>query len=180
MTQFNKNYKNYLKIKGCLFKKSRDYSKDFIENSTAHREKIKQYILNNKLIEYKCNNCPNIGYHNEQPLILHLEHKNGVNNDNRLENLCFLCPNCHSQTATYCGRNARKKIKSSQHKLRDREKYRKFNPTFDELKDLVWKMPVTSVAEIFNVSDSAIKRRCKLLNIDTPPRGYWSIKKSEK
>ncbi|MBX9580218.1 MAG: HNH endonuclease [Gemmataceae bacterium] len=36
------------------------------------------------------------------PLSLHLDHVNGVNNDNRLENLRFLCPNCHSQTESYC------------------------------------------------------------------------------
>ena len=30
---------------------------------------------------------------------------NGKNNDHRIENLRFLCPNCHSQTATYAGKN---------------------------------------------------------------------------
>jgi 5-methylcytosine-specific restriction endonuclease McrA len=40
-----------------------------------------------------------------QPIGLHLDHINGVSNDNRLENLRLLCPNCHSQTDTYCGRN---------------------------------------------------------------------------
>jgi len=37
-----------------------------------------------------------------QSLSLHLDHINGINNDNRLENLRLLCPNCHSQTDTYC------------------------------------------------------------------------------
>ena len=35
-------------------------------------------------------------------------HINGINNDHRLENLRFLCPNCHSQTSTYAGKNKRK------------------------------------------------------------------------
>ena len=43
----------------------------------------------------------------EKPLVLHLDHINGINNDNRLENLRLLCPNCHSQTATYCRRPSR-------------------------------------------------------------------------
>ena len=33
------------------------------------------------------------------------EHINGINNDNRIENLALLCPNCHSQTDTYAGKN---------------------------------------------------------------------------
>ena len=39
------------------------------------------------------------------PLSLHLDHINGKSNDNRIENLRLLCPNCHSQTKTYAGKN---------------------------------------------------------------------------
>ena len=37
-------------------------------------------------------------------LVLHVDHVNGINNDNRLPNLRFLCPNCHSQTPTFGNR----------------------------------------------------------------------------
>ena len=73
----------------------------FVENNqyagTALRRKIKKY----NLIEYKCAKCNNVGEWNGQELTLQLDHINGVNDDNRLGNLRFLCPNCHSQTPTY-------------------------------------------------------------------------------
>lgn len=38
-------------------------------------------------------------------LCLQVEHKNGYPLDNRRANLCFLCPNCHSQTSTFGSKN---------------------------------------------------------------------------
>jgi hypothetical protein len=39
------------------------------------------------------------------PPALALHHINGDNCDDRLENLALLCPNCHSQTENFAGRN---------------------------------------------------------------------------
>ncbi len=50
---------------------------------------------------YACREC-GITTWQGAPLSLHLDHINGVHNDHRLSNLRFLCPNCHSQTRTYC------------------------------------------------------------------------------
>jgi len=44
----------------------------------------------------------------------------------------------------------------------------------DELKELVWQMPTTHVAEELGVSDKAIEKRCKKFGITKPPRGYWA------
>ena len=77
----------------------------FIENSNYPRHRLKERILKQKLIPYECSDCSNEGIWNEKILILQLEHMNGKNNDHRIENLCFLCPNCHSQTDTYAARN---------------------------------------------------------------------------
>ena len=59
-------------------------------------------------MEYKCSgkDCCNKGEWLGKPLVLQLDHINGVRDDHRLENLRFLCPNCHSQTDTYGGKNS--------------------------------------------------------------------------
>ena len=49
-----------------------------------------------------------------QQLTLQLDHINGISDDNRKENLRFLCPNCHSQTKTFGGNN----IKTNSHNAR--------------------------------------------------------------
>lgn len=80
-------------------------SEIFCQNSKyTYRGKIKRKLLSMG-VPYKCELCGNTGSWLGKPLTLQLEHKNGISNDNRLENLCFLCPNCHSQTDTYAGRN---------------------------------------------------------------------------
>lgn len=49
---------------------------------------------------HKCSIC-DINEWLGSPLCLHVDHINGINNDNRFENLRFLCPNCHQQTETW-------------------------------------------------------------------------------
>jgi len=63
--------------------------------------------------EETCDLCHLPALWQGKPLCLHIDHKNGLGTDNRTENLRFLCPNCHSQTDTYCGRNKRGKKQSS-------------------------------------------------------------------
>lgn len=81
-----------------------DPNKLFKENSKHNRTVLRRYILNHELIPYKCAICGAIEWQGKT-LSLELDHINGINNDNRLENLRFLCPNCHSQTTTYGSRN---------------------------------------------------------------------------
>lgn len=81
-------------------------------NSERQRTLIKRYLLKFGLIKWECNNCGNQGDWHGKKLTLQLEHKNGVSNDHRIENLCFLCPNCHSQTKTYAGKNCRTRTRT--------------------------------------------------------------------
>lgn len=77
----------------------------FVENSKVSRGNIKNRIIYDNMLDYKCSECNVTNIWNGKELNLHLDHINGIHNDHRLENLRFLCPNCHSQTHTYAGRN---------------------------------------------------------------------------
>lgn len=80
-----------------------------VENSSyTNISCLKGKLIRAGLLKYECSECGNKGEWNGKPLTLQLEHKNGKHNDHRIENLTFLCPNCHSQTKTFSGRNADK------------------------------------------------------------------------
>lgn len=77
-----------------------------VENSTYQNiSRLKNRLINEKYLEYVCSECGNIGEWNGKPLTLTLDHINGKHLDHRIENLRFLCPNCHSQTPTFSGKN---------------------------------------------------------------------------
>ena len=87
-------------------KKGQPIENILIENSSyANISSLKKRLINENILEYKCEKCGNKGEWLGIPLTLQLDHKNGNNKDHRIENLRFLCPNCHSQTETYSGRN---------------------------------------------------------------------------
>lgn len=84
------------------------YSLDEILVCDSHytnMSSLKKRLVAENYMEYKCSCCSNNGIWQNSELTLQLDHINGVNDDHRIENLRFLCPNCHSQTSTYAGRN---------------------------------------------------------------------------
>lgn len=85
------------------------------KNNPKNNGNIKKYLLKFNLKDYICEKCGCGPVWDDMPLTLQLDHVNGDRNDNTLNNLRFLCPNCHSQTNTYCGRNNHKE--PSKHEL---------------------------------------------------------------
>jgi len=69
--------------------------------SSSH---LKNRLINENIFKYKCNKCQ-LTIWNDLHIPLELDHINGDKNDQRIENLQLLCPNCHAQTPTYRGKN---------------------------------------------------------------------------
>lgn len=92
----------YLKGKTHNWSKKQSLEEILVENSTRlNSQSLKLRLIKEGLLKYSCSNC-SINEWNNKPISLQLDHINGIHNDNRIENLRLLCPNCHSQTDTFC------------------------------------------------------------------------------
>lgn len=83
----------------------------FKDGSGYESSTVRTYVKRNELLPYGCAIEECILHKTTEwcgsDIKFHLDHINGVRTDHRLENLRWLCPNCHSQTSTYCGRNSK-------------------------------------------------------------------------
>lgn len=156
----------------------RTFENVFCKDSTADKETVKLWYTRGNYSKYKCAICGMDPEWNGQPLTLRLDHINGTNNDNRLENLRWVCPNCDSQLPTYCGRNLNKKHQTKNHcvdcgkelsdykskrclecsKLHSRKVER---PSREKLKNLIRNNSFLALGKEYGVSDNAIKKWCK-------------------
>ena len=131
--------------------KLENVDKILCENSPHTRAVIRRFVLKNNLIPYKCSCCGNEGMWLDKPLSLQLDHINGNCSDHRLENLRWLCPNCHVQTSTHGSKNEASTRIAKQYNITPELK----ELIIDKYKELGSQQ---KVSDALNISKNAIKQ----------------------
>ena len=81
---------------------------DYLQNSKdIQSNKVRKKLLEENIKPYKCEMCGLTEWLG-QPIPLELHHKDGNKTHNEISNYILLCPNCHSFTDSYRGKNCRK------------------------------------------------------------------------
>lgn len=86
------------------------WEKTFCKNGKVKNESLIKRLIINKKLEYKCSIC-GINKWNQKPIRLRLDHIDGDSTNNCEYNLRLLCPNCDSQTDTFCRGTKKRKQK---------------------------------------------------------------------
>lgn len=103
----------HLKGKTHSWSKNTPLKEILIENSKySNTNNLRNKLIKFGLFQKICSKC-GLSEWNDLPIPLELDHINGIRTDNRIDNLRILCPNCHAQTPTYCGKNIKKKSPKS-------------------------------------------------------------------
>jgi hypothetical protein len=154
------------------------------QGSTITSHHLRQRLIRDGIFEAKCYRCLRTEWQG-QPIPLELEHVNGIHDDNRLENLTILCPNCHALTPTYRSKNRSKNspgpypassVPRSMACLRCGEpcvyKYcsaecvhlsqrKTVRPSREELAALVATKSILAIGRQYGVSDNAVRKWLK-------------------
>ena len=180
LNHYNIDYSHFLSVRSLQEK--RTFENSFCENSAASMNYIRKHFLEEYTDKYKCAIC-GLTEWNSKPITLNLDHINGNHFDNRLENLRWICPNCDRQLDTNCKKN-------KAYKATTRKRYYCYNcskeikagskfcsecatkqrrvvkhPDRNQLKDMIRTMPFLKIGEKFGVSNNAIRKWCKEMNL---------------
>ena len=176
-----------------------DLNNIFIKNSKTCQSTLRATILKHKLLEYRCLHCDLTYSYNGKKLKLQLDHIDGDNRNNELSNLRYLCPNCHSQTETYCrsknnvGRSGRRQkpcdscgklIKLSSTLCREchinntgKTKIKSF--TKEDLKLLLENYAMMEICSYFNTCFVSLEEVILAHDLRKTPYGDWTSRRSK-
>jgi hypothetical protein len=139
-----------------------------VENSSYSRKNLKKRLYNDGILIKECCLCGQNEDWNGMKISLILDHINGIHNDNRIENLRIVCPNCNAGLDTFAGRNTKREKKEEIKKQEKTIKKQNINsrrkverPSIDQLKKEVEEFGYSATGRKYGVSDNAVRKWIK-------------------
>jgi hypothetical protein len=169
----------------ALRSEARPLADVLVAGSTYSRRRLKERLYASGLKERRCELCGQGETWRDRRMSLILDHINGIADDNRLENLRIVCPNCNATLETHCGRRSRNPLvevacAGCEEPFTPRRRTQRYcsrlcgsraskpgprpairrarRPPFDELLRLIEAEGYSAVGRRFGVSDNAIRR----------------------
>lgn len=168
--------------KGKRFGPKRDIEDYLNGTQPIGSNALRQKLIKLGIKQHKCEIC-GITEWCGKPTPIELDHIDGNNENNQLDNLRIVCPNCHAQTDNYRGRNTKytKKTKESQSYCKcGKTKYKKSQlckkcnnqlpkyycrkvdrPKQDKLLELINTTSFIQIGKMYGVTDNTVRKWCK-------------------
>jgi len=156
-----------------LFKTKIPLGEVLVENSTYSRNQLKDRLYHEGIKKRNCELCGQGENWNGFKISLIIDHINGIYNDNRLENLRIVCPNCNAGLETHAGKNINRYINkcdcgtiitkdSKSCKICNEVKKRKVErPDYQELLIDINEIGYSATGRKYGVTDNAIRKWIK-------------------
>jgi len=180
--KINTNHFNKSDSINNLLKEKVPISDILVKNSPYSRTHLKKRLFKENLKEKVCEICGQTEEWKGKKLTLTLDHINGVRDDNRIENLRIICPNCDSTLPTYCGRKNKPKCKlcgkavnngkyfcsrncafeyRSKNYIPNKKGRKVERPSYSQLRTDLKTMSYCAVGKKYGVSDNAVRKWIK-------------------
>ena len=104
LTRTHMTGQGHLKNKNNPWAPKRSLQDVLVYGKKENNGNLKGRLIRELGWQHECSSC-GLNEWMSKPIAIELEHINGNSKDNRIENLTFLCPNCHALTDTWRGRN---------------------------------------------------------------------------